>query len=193
MREDERGERVRDWGRVWNEKRAARARGIGGREGEIIARNSSPGRCGVEGIIQTLLSLSPLLHLSKRVCESWQSVCVWGGGGHVGPLRGQGKKLWLYSSSLCAGPTAAHRHLASHWSLISTDREEEKSAALRSLSHRKIIDHLLSILSALLFFFFYVLFPLFLLLFFIFTPLSSCLAFLSILWLFSYPWHCTIF
>lgn len=36
-------------------------------EGGMIARNSSPGRCGVEGIIPTLPALSRLLHLSKRV------------------------------------------------------------------------------------------------------------------------------
>lgn len=46
------------------------ASGGGGGEEKMIARNSSPGRCGVEGIIQTLPSLSPLPHLSKSVCES---------------------------------------------------------------------------------------------------------------------------
>lgn len=58
MREDERGEgegerdgRERERGRDWNGKQGARARGTGGREGGMIARNSSPGRCGVEGII----------------------------------------------------------------------------------------------------------------------------------------------
>lgn len=61
------GKRERERSRDWNGKQGARARGTGGREGEMIARNSSPGRCGVEGIIQTLPSLSPLLHLSKRV------------------------------------------------------------------------------------------------------------------------------
>ena len=84
MREDERGEgevkdseseREREGYRDSNGKRGAKARGTGGREGEMIARNSSPGRCGVEGIIQTLPSLSCLPHLSKRVCESRLSVC----------------------------------------------------------------------------------------------------------------------
>lgn len=69
-------ERERERGRDWNGKQRARVRGTVGRKGEIIARNSSPGRCGVEGIIQTLPSLSTLLHLSKRVCESRRSVCV---------------------------------------------------------------------------------------------------------------------
>lgn len=68
----ERGRRER--GRERQRKHEARVRGTGVREGEMIARNSSPGRCGVEGIIQTLPSLSLLLHLSKRVCESHESV-----------------------------------------------------------------------------------------------------------------------
>lgn len=109
-REREERERSRDG----NGKRGAKARGMGGREGEMIARNSSPGRCGVEGIIQTLPSLSPLLHLSKRVCVSHWSVREREREGNAGPLRGQGKKLRLHSSSPCVGPTAARRHLASH-------------------------------------------------------------------------------
>lgn len=118
MREDERGEgeeRRRGGEREVGTGMGSRGRERGAQEGErgeMIARNSSPGRCGVEGIIQTLPSLSPLPHLSKRVgvCERERE----GRGGHAGPLRGQGKKLRLHSSSLCAGPTAARRHLASH-------------------------------------------------------------------------------
>lgn len=59
---------------------------------KMIARNSSPSRCGAEGIIQTLPSLSPLPHLSKRVCESPRVR-------HAGPLRGQRKTPRLHSSS----------------------------------------------------------------------------------------------
>lgn len=47
----ERWKRERERGRDWNRKQGVRARGTGGREGGMIARNSSPGRCGVEGII----------------------------------------------------------------------------------------------------------------------------------------------
>lgn len=39
--------------------------------------------------------------------------------GGVYPQRGHRKTLRSHSSSLCEGPTAACRHLASHWSLIS--------------------------------------------------------------------------
>lgn len=186
---EERGRRERQRGRDWNGKQGARARGTGVREGEMIARKSSPGRCGVEGIIQTLPSLSPLLHLSKRVCVRAVGVCE--REGHAGPLRGQGKKLRLHSSSLCVGPTAARRHLASHWSLISTDREEEKSGALRSLSHGKITDpplihplHSPFFTSSLCCFLCY------------FSPpplFLSRLAFYPLFDIFSYPWHCTIF
>lgn len=159
--------------RVWDEEQSARERGAREAEaGEIVAGNSSPGRCGVEGIIQTLLSLSPLLHLSKRECESWQSVCACRGGARVGPLRGQGKKLWLHSSSLCAGPTAAHRHLASHWSLISTDRgegEEEEEEENRAAEIVQIA-------------------------FLRFFLLHSLYCVFSSLWLYApSPWHCTTF
>lgn len=74
-------------------KHEARARGArGGGWRGMIARNSSPGRCGAEGIIQTLPSLSPLPHLSKRVCESPRAR-------HAGPLRGQRKTPRLRSPS----------------------------------------------------------------------------------------------
>lgn len=90
MREDER----REGG---GERAQARGKSEGGTEGGgggggMIARNSSPGRCGAEGIIQTLPSLSPLPHLSKRVCESPRVR-------RPGPLRGQRKTLRLRSPS----------------------------------------------------------------------------------------------
>lgn len=115
-------------GRDWNGKQGARVRGSrggGGGDRKVMARNSSPGRCGAEGIIHTVPLLSPLPHLSERVHVRE---------GCVDPLRGQRKMLRLHSSSLCEGLNAACRQLASHWSLISTDREEEH---FLSLSHKK--------------------------------------------------------
>lgn len=95
--------------------------GQGGVEGEkMIVRNSSPGRCGAEGIIQTLPSLSPLPHLVKRACESPRVR-------HAGPLRGQSKTPRLHSRlPAVKGPTTAGRHLASHGWLISAGGEEEE-------------------------------------------------------------------
>lgn len=57
-----------------HEARARGARGVwwGGR---MIARNSSPGRCGAEGIIRTLPSLSPFPHLAKSVWEPQSETC----------------------------------------------------------------------------------------------------------------------
>lgn len=81
--------------------RGAREGGWGVEREKMIARNSSPGRCGAEGIIQTLPSLSPLPHLSERMCESPRVR-------HAGPLRGQRKTLRLHSPS-CRG--RAHRCL----------------------------------------------------------------------------------
>ena len=74
-------------------KHEARARGArGGGGGGVIAKKSSLSRCGAEGIIQTLPSLSPLPHLPKRVCES-------PGVRHAGPLRGQRKTPRLHSAT----------------------------------------------------------------------------------------------
>lgn len=71
--EGRRGSERRERGREWNGKQGAKVRGKGGLEGEVIPRNSSPGRDGVESDHPKTFPryLYPLLHLSKKVC-----VCV---------------------------------------------------------------------------------------------------------------------
>lgn len=78
MREDEQGEgeeREREREREIQWKHEARVRGTGVREGEMIARNSSPGRCGVEGIIQTLRHYLFFFTCQKE-CVRATSVCM---------------------------------------------------------------------------------------------------------------------
>lgn len=113
-------------GREWGAKRRTRRRSD---TKKLIAWSRWGGGDHPKAFRQYLYRL---LHLSEGVC-----VCERERELHAGPLRGQRKMLRLHSSSLCDGPTAACRHLASHWSLISTDREVEKSGALVSPSHRK--------------------------------------------------------
>lgn len=131
MWEDERGEgeereTERERGRDWNGKQGARARGRGGRNDskKLIARTL----WGGVDHLNPSVTISPSSPVKKSVWELSERERE--REGLAGPLRGQRKKLSLRSSSLCVGPTAARRHLASHWSLISTDREEEKSGAL---------------------------------------------------------------
>lgn len=116
MREDEQGE-------GGGERVQARGKSEGGTgwwAGGMIARNSSPGRCGAEGIIQTLPLLSPLSHLSKSVCESPRVR-------RAGPRRGQWKTPRLHSPT--CRERAHHRHLTSHWSLLSAGGEEERGVS----------------------------------------------------------------